>query len=71
MINLTLPVSSVDIIYKKRRLSARPQQTNCVIKNTFKEDTSQLSDAGYYLCVIFSSSFILPGLGDLEVTLFF
>lgn len=53
IVNVTVPVSSIDFIYKKRCLSACPQQTNCVIKSTFKEALSQLSDAAYYLCVFF------------------
>lgn len=38
IIYITVSVSSVDIIYNERCLSACLQQTNCVIKNTFKED---------------------------------
>ena len=69
IINITVSVSSIDVIYSERYLSAWPQETNCVIKNTFVEDVSQLNDGGYYWCVSLSSSFILHGLWDSEVTL--
>ena len=70
VINRGVSVSSVDIIYKKRHWSTRPRQTHFVIRDTLLEDLSQLSEASYYLCVIFLISLIFCILGDPEVTQF-